>query len=62
MLAHGEMENPNFSYAKKCSNDRVPSQHSASAFIEYWGYIGCPIGYSTLIFHMATIDCFILKA
>jgi len=34
MLAHRKMENPNFSFAQECSNDRIPSQHSTSPFIE----------------------------
>ena len=37
MLAHREMENPNFSLAQECSNDRVPSQLSTSLFIEGMG-------------------------
>ena len=47
MLAHREMENPDFSCAQECSNDHVPSQHSTSPFIERMWYIGCPISYST---------------
>ena len=47
MCAHREMENPDFSCAQECSNDRVPSQHSTSPFIKGWGYIGCPNSYNT---------------
>jgi len=36
-------------------NDCDPCQHSTSPFIEGWGYIRCPNGYSTLIFYMATV-------
>jgi len=34
MLAHREMENPDFSFAQEYLNDRVPSQQSTSLFIE----------------------------
>ena len=37
MFAHREIENPDFSFAQEYSNDRVPSQHSTSPFIEGWG-------------------------
>ena len=37
MLAHREMENPDFSFAQECSNDRVPSQHLTYLFIEGMG-------------------------
>ena len=37
MLAHGEMENPDFSFAQECSNDHVSFQHSTSLFIEEMG-------------------------
>ena len=37
MLAHREVENSDFSLAQECSNDRVPSQHSTSLFIERMG-------------------------
>jgi len=44
ILAHREMEIPNSSCPQECSNDRIPSQHSTSPFIEGMGYIGCPNG------------------
>ena len=34
MLAHREMENPDFSFAKKYSNDCVPFQHLTSTLIQ----------------------------
>ena len=37
ILAHREMENSDFSSTQECSNDRVPSQHSTSLFIEGMG-------------------------
>jgi len=37
MLARREMEKSDFSFAKECSNDRVPSQYSTSLFIEEMG-------------------------
>ena len=37
ILAHKEMENPNFSFAQEWSNNLVSSQHSTSPFIEGWG-------------------------
>ena len=42
MLAHKEMENPNFSFAQECSNDRVPFHHSTSLFIEGMGVYRMP--------------------
>ena len=47
MLAHREIENPNFSFAHVCSNDRVPSQHAVAHLREEMDYIGCRNGYST---------------
>jgi len=47
MLALREMENPDFSFTQKCSNDHVPSQSSASPFIKELEYIKYPNGYST---------------
>jgi len=55
MIVHTEMENSDFSFAQECLNDRVPSQHSASPFIDDCGYPRYPNGYSTLILHMATV-------
>jgi len=61
MLAHREMEKPDFSSAQVCSNDRVPYN---TQLPEEMKYIGCPNGYSTHTvtgyFHMATVDCIIL--
>ena len=47
MLAHREMENPDFSFAQECPNNRVPSHHSTSPFLDGMSYIGDPIGYGT---------------
>jgi len=47
MLPYREMENPDFSFTQEWSNDRVPSQHSSSAFMEGRGYIGFSNGYNT---------------
>ena len=47
MLAHREMKNPDYSFARECSNDLVPFQPSTTLFIEGLGYMGFPNGYST---------------
>jgi len=47
------MKNLDFSYASVCSNDRVPSQHLASPFIEELEYIRCSNSYGT---HIVTGD------
>ena len=44
MLANREMKIPDFSFAQICSNDRIPSQDSASPFMEETEYIGYPNG------------------